>query len=99
MFLSSGTGIPIVFFIPSTSMLDYPVNGFVEYSAAKAAAGQVAQHMELFDRKLALLKSRLHRVATDQTISLTGEPAKRAEHILLPLLNSAQEKRLTLKNG
>lgn len=77
---------PLVIFHPSSSAIDQPVKGLAEYSAAKAAAEIMLEHMQKFDKALTVVESRLPRIATDQTMTLTPFPAEKAETVMLPLI-------------
>ncbi|MFK7975490.1 MAG: SDR family NAD(P)-dependent oxidoreductase [Halioglobus sp.] len=78
--------IPMVIFHPSSSAIDQPVKGLVEYSAAKAAAEIMLEHLQKFDKSLKVIESRLPRIATDQTMTLMPFPAEKAETVMLPLI-------------
>lgn len=77
---------PLVWFHPSSSAIEEPVKGLVEYSAAKAAAEILMEHIDRFDRFTSVLQVRLPRIATDQTTTLMPFPAEKAEDVLLPIL-------------
>jgi acyl dehydratase len=72
-------------FYPSTSFIDTRPTGFTEYAMAKAAGEILCEDIEREDGNCAVLKARLPRLATDQTLSLTNEEFQDALKLLLPL--------------
>ena len=76
----------LTLFHPSSIAIEEPVKGSAEYSAAKAAAEIMLNHIDRFDRFTAVLQVRLPRIATDQTTTLIPFPAAAAEEVLLPIL-------------
>jgi acyl dehydratase len=72
-------------FYPSTSFIDSRPSGFTEYAMAKAAGEILCEDIEKEDGDCVVVKARLPRLATDQTLSLTNEEFHDALKLLLPL--------------
>jgi acyl dehydratase/NAD(P)-dependent dehydrogenase (short-subunit alcohol dehydrogenase family) len=72
-------------FYPSTSFIDSRPRGFTEYAMAKAAGEILCEDIEKDDGDCVVVKARLPRLATDQTLSLTNEEFQDALELLLPL--------------
>ena len=84
---------PLHVFYPSSEALDAPVNTLTEYSAAKAAGETLCSHLDRFDQRLKVLTTRLPRIATDQTLTLTEVPSQAALDVMLPLVRQMRDMR------
>lgn len=86
---------PSAIFYPSTVFLEAPEQGFAEYLAAKAAGEGLCLAYSVGLKNVRVHKSRLPRLATDQTAGLTPSLAHDPSDVMLEELRRFREDRGT----
>ena len=84
---------PLKVFYPSSSALDTYEKNMIEYSAAKAAGEYLCEFFNNQQKNVTILQTRLPRLQTDQTASITPVESEDALKVILEILRDLDKQK------